>query len=52
MKCENPDHKKEAEFECEDCKTKYCVECASEMDYECDCQPAPRLIEIRKHKKR
>lgn len=46
IKCECC-QKNEAEHVCEECNTLYCGECASEMDYECDCN-TPRIIPLNK----
>ena len=43
-KC-NQDNKK-ALFECEECGTLYCNDCAENEDYQCDCQEPPKLILI------
>lgn len=43
--CDN-DHKKsiEAKLYCYNCKTLYCDDCASGMDFECDCVK-PSILE-------
>lgn len=53
MKCESCDDecKNKAEYECESCGTRFCKECAENLDYECDCEPLPRLIPIKKVKR-
>ncbi len=48
-KCESCDDecKNKAEYECELCSTKYCGECAENMDYGCDCEEPPQLRKIK-----
>jgi len=52
LKCESCDDECQgkAKYECELCGTKYCQECASTSDYECDCEEPPHLIRIKKRK--
>lgn len=49
MKCEECSGK--AEFECPECGTRYCSECASNSDDECDCIEPPRLVNIKSYSK-
>lgn len=46
--CEIDDCNGKAIFECEHCGVRYCKECAGNSDYECDCEPLPKLVKIKK----
>ncbi len=48
VKCDNYEVcEKEAEYKCPKCGILYCVECASNGDYECDCVKLPKLEKIK-----
>lgn len=48
LRCSVPDCDCKAEFQCPECGINYCQECASNMDYECDCVEPPHLESISK----
>jgi hypothetical protein len=46
LKCSIDDCKGKAKYQCPDCGQNYCDECASNLDYECDCVEPVHLVEI------